>query len=214
MVKIDRTPLPLGISITKDEDYRNPPVFSLLVADAHNKCYLCEIEGETDWEVEHRQSRKNFSALQHDWKNLFLSCTHCNGIKLANYDNIIDCTIVDPENFISFSITNINTVTITGIGTISPDIAKTIDLLNKVYNGIGRCQTDVGCSNLRNKVMKEVSKFHELIDDYNNEVDTSLKRIRKTEIEKKIQRYSAFAAFKRLIIRNDVSLFRIFGAAL
>ncbi|WP_162502704.1 HNH endonuclease [Treponema endosymbiont of Eucomonympha sp.] len=214
MVKIDRTPLPQSVSITKDEDFRTSPVFPLLVKDFNNKCYLCEIPKESKWEVEHRQSKANFPARRHDWKNLFLSCSHCNGMKSKNYDDIIDCTITDPESFISFSTTNINTININAIGVVTPGIVKTVDLLNKVYNGIGRCITDFGCANLRNKVFQELSDFHRLLINYNNEQNIEVKQAYRRNIEAAIQRHSAFAAFKRLIIRNDVSLVSIFGALL
>jgi hypothetical protein len=214
MVKIDRSPLPSGISITKDADYRNPLVFSLLVEDAHNKCYLCEVKGESKWEVEHRQSRTNFPAHEHDWTNLFLSCSHCNGIKREKYDDIIDCTIVDPEDYISFFITNINNVTITAIGIPSSDVAKTIELLDKVYNGIGRCMTDFGCVNLRNKVIEEVAKFRGELINYMIETDRSLKLIQRAKIESLIKRDSIFAAFKRTIVRSEPYIRTEFGTAL
>ncbi|GHU02840.1 hypothetical protein FACS1894147_05660 [Spirochaetia bacterium] len=214
MVKIDRTPLPSGVSITKAEDYLNPPVYKMLVEDFFNKCYICEIAKESKWEVDHRQSQSNFPARRYDWTNLFLSCPHCNGIKRAHYDDIIDCTNDDPEAHIIFSVININDITITAIGTASASINKTIELLNKVYNGIGRYPTDIGCANLRNKVIQEVAIFRRELLRYTNETKKGQKQVQRKKVEEQLQRRSAFAAFKRAIVRIDKSIAAEFGAAL
>ena len=34
--------------------------------------------------------------------NLFLSCGHCNNIKLGKYENILDCSKIDVDEFIIF----------------------------------------------------------------------------------------------------------------
>ena len=40
--------------------------------------------------------------MKYDWDNLFWSCAHCNNIKNAKYDPILDCTQVDVDQKIAF----------------------------------------------------------------------------------------------------------------
>ena len=77
MVKLTKTPLPAGIKITSDNDYRNGVVFDTLVEDCHCKCYICE-DKTTDINVEHIVPHRSDVALRYDWNNLFLACGHCN----------------------------------------------------------------------------------------------------------------------------------------
>jgi hypothetical protein len=83
-------------------------------------------------------------------------------------------------------------------------------LLDKVYNGIQSPITDSGCAKLRNKVFKEISEFRNLIIRYLREENGNMKRIYKRQISENIQRSSAFAAFKRKIVRDQPDLARIF----
>ena len=52
MVKLTKRPLPDGITIKSEKDYRQEEVFNILAEDCHNKCYICE-DKPTSINVEH-----------------------------------------------------------------------------------------------------------------------------------------------------------------
>ena len=99
MIKINKRPLPSGVTITNEKDYRSGVVFQMLIEDCNKKCYICEDSVHTSPNVEHRVSHKDDPALKYDWNNLLLSCGHCNNTKLDKYDGIIDPTQINPEEF-------------------------------------------------------------------------------------------------------------------
>jgi hypothetical protein len=209
MVKINRSPLPKGITIKTTKDYRSEPVYSLLFDDFYGKCYICEDKTFTSPEVEHRVSQSSNAETKYDWNNLFLSCSHCNAIKSNKYNNIIDCTVLDPEIYLFPVVSNIKDIVISTWGNI-PGLYETAELLDKVYNGTHSPITDSGCTKLRNKIFHELSIFKNLIIRYFQEDDNNLKQIYKSRISENIQRHSAFAAFKRKIIRDRPDLAQIF----
>jgi hypothetical protein len=215
MVKINRSSLPQGVVITKPEDYRSNPVLQLILSDFKNKCYICEDHDITRLDIDHLQSKAHFPEKEFEWENLFLSCAYCNeNIKRTYYDDIIDCTKIDPENFISLSISvDDKTVTVQKEGDTA-GIEQTVALLSKVYNGIGKTMTDAGSGNLRNRVIKELVGFQSTIDRWSSETDDALRDSYWIDIQTTIQRSAPFAAFKRGIVRNSAELRYEFGDAL
>ena len=101
MVKIDRNPIPPpSLEVEKQKPngrYNKADVVQQLKEDSHDKCYICELGGLSDPEVEHlrpHHSRKMAERV-FDWNNLFYVCPHCNNLKKdAKYDDkIIDCCV-------------------------------------------------------------------------------------------------------------------------
>ena len=84
MVKLTKRPLPPK-PITAERHYRNDPNFSAIVEDCFGKCYICENDNATTLNVEHRISHRGDDRIKYDWNNLFLSCGHCNNIKIEGY---------------------------------------------------------------------------------------------------------------------------------
>ena len=82
MILMNKRPLPDGVTISREEDYRSGIVFQMLVEDCHDKCYICEDSVHTAPNVEHRIPHNGDIALKYDWNNLFLACSHCNNTKL------------------------------------------------------------------------------------------------------------------------------------
>jgi hypothetical protein len=62
MIKLTKRPLPDGIAITTDDDYRNGIVFGILVEDCHQKCYICE-DKPTSINIEHTVPHRSDQAL-------------------------------------------------------------------------------------------------------------------------------------------------------
>ena len=101
MIKLKKTDLPDGLTITSDNDYRSGEIFKILLHDCYHKCYICE-QKPIPPEVEHRLTHKGDEALKYDWYNIFYSCRYCNKVKNQKkfYDGIIDPTKIDPEDYI------------------------------------------------------------------------------------------------------------------
>lgn len=217
MVKIDKTPLPDGVCIKNENDYRGGLVFDLLVNDCRNKCYICEDKEPTGLNVEHRVAHKGDRALKYDWGNLFLSCIHCNSTKSFCVDNtddiIIDPAKLDPEEYIEIAISAVDDLrgkVIINKTKNAEAIDATVKLLDGVYNGVSTDIKRLESANLRKKVMHEVSLFQQYLSGYKEETDLGYGEM----IVKEISKGSAFAAFKRSIIRKDPDMVEKFSGKL
>jgi hypothetical protein len=211
MVKLKKSPLPDNVQIETEKDYQTDPVFSLLKNDCHNKCYICEEKEPTGLQVEHRVPHRGNPALKFDWNNLLLSCYHCNHVKGSNYPDTLDCTKVDPEEYINLWIApELKTRVIVEKIADTDGLDTTINLLDHIYNGNHAVITAAECENLRNKVMEEVLHFQQLLTEYEEEPDKELRQAFHDKIAKKALRESRFAAFKRTIIRKTPFLLKEF----
>jgi uncharacterized protein (TIGR02646 family) len=210
MVKINRSPLPSGQTITRESDYRTGPLYELLKNDFNEKCYICEDKAAKHGiEIDHLKAHHGDNLRKYDWNNLFFSCHHCNRLKNDDFDTIIDCTRDDPEDYFNLAIntdTFIKTeVTITKIKD-SPHIDETIRLLDRVYNGEAKPIMRDECIELRKDIRENMRKFSDLLTCYAHETDDGIKSAFAALILVDIDRKSPFAAFKRSIVRNDSAL--------
>ena len=210
MVKINKRPLPAGVKITQPKHYREGIVFKMLVEDCNEKCYICEDSVHTSPNVEHRIARTNDPSLKFDWNNLFLACSHCNGIKGSNYSEIIDPSKVDPEEFIELSVSTDDEIRLFVVAEKikgDDDVDTTIKLLHDVYNG---AKTDIKkftCFNLKQKLNKDLTKFRQLIEGFQENPNNDSKEAIKSELSDK----SLFSAFKRNIVRSNLKLHKEFN---
>ena len=121
--------------------------------DFHNKCYICEEREPSTINVEHFIPHKGNKELKFDWNNLFYSCGHCNNIKHAKYDDILNCT--DSKTIIldllQFEIKPFprEKAQIIPLKT-DKQVVLTAQFLNEVYNGTTDLKTIEGV-NIRNK---------------------------------------------------------------
>ena len=206
MIKINKRPLPNHVTITREEDYRSGIVFQMLVEDSRGKCYICEDSVHTAPNVEHRISHKGDLALKYDWNNLFLACSHCNNTKLDKYDEIIDPAKVNPEKIIELSLgvdSELRGMVIVRKIKGNNDVDITVNLLNAVYNGKNTAMKEFACQQLIKKISIEMSWFYQQLEEYKKTPNYDCK----TVIERQLSGASAFAAFKRGIVRCDHELF-------
>ena len=213
MIRLNKRPLPPNVTIASENDYRKGNVFNILAEDCHSKCYICE-DKPTTINVEHIVPHRNDPALKFDWNNLFLACGHCNNIKRAKFNDILDPTKCEPENHVALSveITNdlIEQVKIEPL-TTDDSTMQTVELLGLVYNGGSTDVKEIECSNLRNEhLMPNLRLFYQYIHNYHEEPDLGYADI----ISKEIDRSSIFAAFKRKIVRDDAELSIVFAESL
>ncbi len=204
--------------LKKTGRYDCDDVLERLREDFKNKCYICEEKGINPTNTEHFIPKKDNIHLKFDWNNLFLSCVHCNGIKLAKFDDILNCTVeahqVDTK--IKYLINPLPKENEPKIIILALEdeikVHNTILLLNAVYNGHNTTtRQGLDADNLRDKLLKEVKKFQNFLLKYNeNNPNLQEKDKLKTKIIREIQNSAAFCAFKRWIIREDNSLINEF----
>ncbi|WP_429101894.1 HNH endonuclease [Aeromonas veronii] len=72
-------------------EYNQPEVVEELKKIFHGKCYICERNEIQDVEIEHFIPQDHGGGRM-DWRNLFYSCSRCNGIKRNGHLNLLDCT--------------------------------------------------------------------------------------------------------------------------
>ena len=185
--------------------YNQKEVLHALKIIFNKKCYICENKNVTSYNIEHLRPHKDDNIdLKFSWENLFLACAHCNNIKLANYDNILDCTKVDVDELIAFRKKgnfswdeNIEIIPLKN----SIEIHETVELLQKVYTGTTEMKK-LECSNIIKELRNEITKFIDAINDY-KESNGEDKEDAKNLINRHLKANSPFAAFKRWIIRDN-----------
>jgi len=177
MVKLNKSPLPDSVEIKCEQDYRSDPIFSLIRNDCHNKCYICEEKEPTGLQVEHRIAHHGNDMLKYDWNNLLLACYHCNHTKSDKHNSILDCTQVDPEEYITISMMPIlkEKVSVEVIQD-TPEARATANLLDIIYNGERTAMLNAECENLRNRVMKELVNLQQKLIEYEEEPDVEIRQ--------------------------------------
>jgi len=214
MVKIDKTPLPSGMTIKQESDYRRGFVFNQNHQDCRGKCYICEDSHVTHWHTDHRIPKTVNPDLEFAWENLFLCCPHCNNVKLDDFAGTIDPSKVDPENCIilSLAINDLKEVVVVTKITGGVDVDETIALLNAVYSARmlpHRRVTDnqkLGCTELCNAIGKAMRDFHIKLYLYGREPASEGAE---ESLATELTRASAFAAFKRHIVRSNAKYARL-----
>jgi len=213
MVRLTKSALPANLTIESEGDYRKSEIFDILAEDCHRKCYICE-DKPTTINVEHIVPHRNDPALKFCWDNLFIACGHCNNIKLAKFDDILNPTKCDPEEHIELSVEIMdNLIEKVHIKSLLEDssTAQTAELLELVYNDGLTANKKIECSNLRNEhLMPNIRRFFQYLNGHREEPELGYEKI----IIKEIARSSAFAAFKRGMVRNDPELSIMFADSL
>ena len=210
MIRINRTTeVPESLIVEKNKksgSYNTPEVVEALYRDFHNKCYICESKNLKSINIEHlRPHGKKDKELMFCWDNLFLSCTHCNNIKLGKYDNILDCTKMDVDEIIEFR--KKGSYGWEEIIEIIPlknneETLSTVELLEKVYNGTDRQMKILESASIRKDLREELLEFTKAINEYYGSVGED-KEDAKCLVKRHLKASSAFAAFKRWIVRDN-----------
>lgn len=216
MIEITKTyPAPSKLETEKSKKngtYNIKEVVEQLGDDFCNKCYLCESKGET-LNIEHLKSHRGNLDLKFNWDNLFLSCSHCNNIKLENYDDILDCTKESINDKISFKMDPYPKAVVEIKGIVDDiRVNKTVNLLNKIYNGTTPLKA-LDSNNLRKSLLKNLREFQGYLMDYFDAIESKDEddiEFFKRKIKLQLGKGSEFAAFKRDIIKNINGLYEEF----
>lgn len=185
--------------------YNDAAVVEQIRDDFFVLCYICEDFTPRHFEVDHFYPQKHFSELENSWDNLFYSCQKCNKIRPKNINTtgnevLNNCTD-DVENIITiYYDSDSNKVRIRSDKT-SRNVKNTIDLLNKIYNGIDTTSKDSVF--LRNEIKNEIADFNALLEK-NAKAKGFFKNAIKQRLSKKTKsEKSSFVSFKRQIIKES-----------
>lgn len=212
MVKIDRRDTKSAkaaiASLAREREkssgtYNTDEVNDALQEIFHGKCYICENKDVSSWQIEHLIPHKEDPALKFDWDNLFLSCAHCNNTKLGKYDPILDCTQIEPDEYIAFRKVGYfgtdETLEFEALNQL-PETQNTCALLEDVYYG-HTPQKRAEARFIRKKLRDELTKFKNYVRDYADAAGSQKDELFCT-IQKELKGNSPFAAFKRWLIRD------------
>lgn len=208
MIKIERNPIPppsLAVEAQKAEGvYNKPDVIQRLKEDSHDKCYICELGGLSDPEVEHLRPHhgRKIKERVFDWNNLFYVCPHCNNLKKeSKYDDkIIDCCVEDPEEKLVQSYEN-GHVNVHNI--IDEECAvMTAELIQNCFEKRNTGIREAACQHRIDRLAESMNVLYKTLEKHkeNPESERYIKSLRAS-----LSRHSIFAAFKRNYVRKHIT---------
>lgn len=208
MFNVIRT-LPAPTSLEAQRKYDGEDVYTALEECFHKKCYICETKNPLDINIEHFNPHMGDIEKKFNWNNLYLSCSRCNNIKQAQYQNLLDCcstSVWDKIKLLPGFSPGARNFTITALDT-DPKTIETATLLNDVYNNDRTINKRFTARSLRSQVVKTTHKLTKLMTIYYDEDSTGVKREQAIEDMKvMIQSSYPYSAFNRWMIKDDREL--------
>lgn len=208
MIKIERNPVPppsLAIEARKVMGvYNKSDVILKLREDSNDKCYICELRGLPDPEVEHLRPHhgRKIPERVFDWNNLFYVCPHCNNLKKEEKydDKIIDCCVEDPEKVIEQSY-KAGHVEVHNIA-MDECAVMTAELIQECFEKRNTGIREVACQYRINRLADEMNVLYKILEKYKKEPE--LQRYKRS-LKSTLSRSSIFAAFKRDYVRKHIA---------
>lgn len=205
MIQLQKTTTAPASLANKDK-YYGEDVIDLLAKDHYDKCYICERQLTTDFQVEHLHSQKHYPNEKYNWENLFFVCSYCNGKKSANFDGIVNPTkeaieekIVQKLNYRDNKADFIRNDT-------SKAIEQTIILLKRIFNGKNAIRK-VREEKFFKEFISKMNNFEKAINDYLSAPTPETKEV----IRELLSIEQEFLGFKYWIIKDNPTLFREFS---
>ena len=205
MIKVYKSPN-IPSSLTTTTAYDGEDVKSQLLADQHDKCYICERNRDTDFEIEHYKSKANYPDLIQEWDNLFMGCGYCNRKKSSDFDNTLNPKVFSIEDEIEQRIDFANKKALFVANNNDSQHGETIRLLDRVFNGTKKVRT-IKEERFFEQALSIINKFSYLILCYLNNPNANTERAIKDEltIDKEL------LGFKYWIIRDTPMLYKTFA---
>ena len=205
MVLVERSfPAPESLAIEakrKDGSYNKPDVVERLRQDFHDKCYICELKGLQDPEVEHLIPHENgqHHDRKFDWNNLFWSCGHCNRVKSKSVysEGVLDCCRRDPELAIRFAVEG-GDVSISAFDPTDSEAVKTAHLVTDAFTQSNTGIRTAACERRMDGLWLQMRALYGALQKYRENPT----RLRRRMVGALLRRESAFAAFKRCYVRE------------
>jgi hypothetical protein len=198
-------------SLAAKQKYDGNDVYMELCSIFFDKCYICETKEPHDINVEHFHPHKGDVHKKFDWDNLYLACSRCNNIKLAEFDDILDCC--DGEVDVFRAIRHVPPITpyAKAVQLLSMCTDSKVELsrqlLERVYNSDHTVNKKVSGAFLRRKVFDQYNLLLDQINCYYNPVSTDGEReISLERMQKLIHRSAPYSAFIRWCILDDAEL--------
>ena len=205
-----RTP-GIPASLAARQKYDGSDVYLELCKIFFDKCYICETKEPHDINVEHFHPHKGDEDKKFDWNNLYLACSRCNNIKLAEFDDILDCCNDATDVFRAIRHVPPVTPYAKSVQLMSmradPKVELSVKLLERVYNSDHTVNKRVSGSFLRRKIFDQYNLLLDQINAFYNPVATddekemSLKRMQLL-----IHKSAPYSAFIRWCILDDAEL--------
>ena len=157
-------------SLANRQKYDSEDVWEALNKVFHKKCYICETSEPQDINVEHFVPHEGNEDLKLDWNNLYFSCSRCNNIKLAKYNDLLDCC--DPDIDVVRAIKRLPPSTpyakqLQIDAQLNDDKTKlTAELLDKVFNSKHTPNKAITSAFLRRKVFNQYNLLLEQLKNY------------------------------------------------
>lgn len=207
MVKIERNPVPPpSLAVEKQKAtgvYNKSDVILRLKEDSHDKCYICELGGLSDPEVEHLKPHHGRTIPERvfDWNNLFYVCPHCNNIKKeSKYDDkIIDCCEEDPEKMLEqcYEEGHVNVHNIVN----EERAIMTADLIQECFEKRNTGIREAACQHRIDRLVEEMNFLYKTLEKHKK--DPEMQRCKRT-LKATLSRSSIFSAFKRNYVRKHI----------
>lgn len=207
MVKCERT-FPAPPSLAKRKSYNDSDTIQQLKEIFNGKCYICELQNLQDGIPEHLIPHKDNEDLKFDWENLFWACNRCNSVKNnKKYDGkIIDCCKIDPELHLIFIYEPYSAQIIVKAKDKLEKSIMTATLINESFN-LENTGLRISSRSERMRSFKEEwNKFIKLLNEYKSKNT----KINFNKVKSRLNRKTAFAAFKRNYIRSHISEYKDF----
>lgn len=204
MIKVRKTAEPRELEY---EGYSCDAVKRALIADTDEKCYICERNRDTDFEVEHLKSQKRHPELANDWYNLYAVCGYCNKKKGNYHDDMIHPDLCDVEEIIDHRVNLQKEMAVFSSNDRSEAVRSTMRLLAKVFNGARRNRKPRRITEQRfwDQFKKEYVDFLTVVDDYlagNAEAEDDVREL--------LDIREAYLAFKYSYIKHNPVLLQQF----
>lgn len=201
--------IPASLSAHRRYDYSD--VYKSLCEIFYNKCYICEAKEPHDINVEHFTPHKGDKKKKFDWNNLYLACSRCNNIKLAEFDGILDCC--DPSFDVFRAIRHVPPITpyartvqlVAMVANARVDLTR--NLLERIYNSDHTINKKISGGFLRHKIFAQYNSLLDQINSYYDPLATDdEKKLSLERMKKLIHKSAPFSAFTRWCLLDDVIL--------
>ncbi|MGZ4956082.1 MAG: hypothetical protein ACXV8Q_13325 [Methylobacter sp.] len=207
VVRPDQAPASLQLR----KKYDDKDVYDSLEEIFFSKCYLCETKEPHDINVEHFNAHMGNLNKKFDWNNLYFVCSRCNNIKLAKYNNLIDCCDLNQDVFRAIkhlppATPYAKNVCVTAMNH-DAKTTETQELLDAIFNSEHTVNKKVSGLFLRKKVFEHYNRLLVQINAYYlPEASEADKGQALERMKVLINRSSPYSAFIRWCILDDEKL--------
>lgn len=202
-------PMPAPDSLLTKSKYDGEDVYSSLQECFYEKCYLCETKKPLDINIEHFDPHMGDINKKFSWGNLYLVCARCNNIKLAKYNNLLDCCSISVWDRVKLTPGFSPRAKEFIVTAQYPDdkTLETAQLLNDIYNNNNTINKRITARSLRAQVVQTTHKLTQHMIAYYSEDSTDEEKENAiSKMKVMIKKSYPYSAFCRWMIKDDDGL--------